>query len=208
MPRPPRPEDLYRLRVATEPRLSPDGRFVAVTLQTVAPAYDGYRSAIWLVPSRRWRAAPGDARRATRPLPRFSPDGRTLAFLSDRRSILEEEPGAPDGKDREDAVQVHLLPLDGGEARRLTDLPRGVTGFEWSPDGTRLVVVTPSIGSTRAEDDRRRGIERRPDPRDAAVLRLPVHRSPRLHAQRDRVHATTGSRTCGWSTSRPGRPAG
>ena len=164
MPRPPRPEDLYRLRVATEPRLSPDGRFVAVTLQTVAPAFDGYRSAIWLVPSEG-----GEPRQVTLGArrdryPRFSPDGRTLAFLSDRRSILEEEPGAPDGKDREDAVQVHLLPLDGGEARRLTDLPRGVTGFEWSPDGTRLVVVTPSIGSTRAEDDRRRGIERRPTP--------------------------------------------
>jgi dipeptidyl aminopeptidase/acylaminoacyl peptidase len=165
LPRPPRPEDLYRLRVATEPRLSPDGRFVAVTLQTVAPAYDGYRSAIWLVPAQEGgepRQVTLGARRDR--LPRFSPDGRTLAFLSDRRSILEEESGGPDGKDREDAVQVHLLPLDGGEARRLTDLPRGVTGFEWSPDGTRLVVVTPSIGATRAEDDRRRGIERRPAP--------------------------------------------
>ena len=37
MPRPPRPEDLYRLRTATDPRLSPDGSQVAVTLQTVAP---------------------------------------------------------------------------------------------------------------------------------------------------------------------------
>ena len=133
MPRPPRPEDLYRLRVATEPRLSPDGRFVAVTLQTVAPAFDGYRSAIWLVPSEG-----GEPRQVTLGArrdryPRFSPDGRTLAFLSDRRSILEEEPGAPDGKDREDAVQVHLLPLDGGEARRLTDLPRGVDRLRMVP---------------------------------------------------------------------------
>ena len=37
MPRPPRPEDLYRLRIATEPRLSPDGRLAVVVLQTVAP---------------------------------------------------------------------------------------------------------------------------------------------------------------------------
>ena len=63
-------------------------------------------------------------------------------------------------KDREDSGQIHLLPLDGGEARRLTDLPRGVDGFEWSPDGTRLVVVTSSHAATRSEDDRRRGIER------------------------------------------------
>ena len=38
MPRAPRPDDLYRLRIATEPRLSPDGSVAVVTLQTVAPA--------------------------------------------------------------------------------------------------------------------------------------------------------------------------
>ena len=41
MPRPPQPEDLYRLRIATDPQLSPDGRWDVVTLQTVAPGYDG-----------------------------------------------------------------------------------------------------------------------------------------------------------------------
>ncbi|MEA2631946.1 MAG: hypothetical protein QOE66_2165, partial [Chloroflexota bacterium] len=67
-------------------------------------------------------------------------------------------------QDPEDLDQVHLLPLDGGEARRLTDLPRGVRSFEYSPDGSRLVVVTTSHGATRTEDDRRRGIEREPEP--------------------------------------------
>ena len=55
MPRPPRPDDLYRLRIATEPRLSPDGRLAVVTLQTVAPGFDGYRQALWLVADR-WLA--------------------------------------------------------------------------------------------------------------------------------------------------------
>jgi dipeptidyl aminopeptidase/acylaminoacyl peptidase len=118
VPRAPRPDDLYRLRIATEPRLAPDGRSAVVTLQTVAPGYDGYRQALWLVPI----APRGAARQLTLGArndrhPRFSPDGRILAFISDRRSIVEEEPGAPDAKDREDAAQVHLLPLDGGEAR-------------------------------------------------------------------------------------------
>ncbi len=80
--------------------------------------------------------------------------------------MVEEEPdrASHDAKDRraarEDKDQVYLLPLDGGEARRLTDLPRGVDAFEWSPDGTRLVVVSASHGATRADDDRRRGIDR------------------------------------------------
>ena len=56
MPRAPRPDDLYRLRVATEPRLSPDGRHAVVVVQTVAPDFDGYRHALWLVGHRRRRA--------------------------------------------------------------------------------------------------------------------------------------------------------
>jgi len=166
VPRPPRPDDLYRLRVATDPRISPDGRWAVITVQTVAPTSDGYRQALWLVPTEH---RGGDPRRLTLGAgkdraARFSPDGRTLAFISDRRAQVEEEP-TRSAKDREDKDQVHLLPLDGpGEARRLTDLPRGVEAFEWSPDGSRLVVVTTSHGATVEEDARRRGRSRKPKP--------------------------------------------
>ena len=165
--RPPRPDDLYRLRVATDPRLSPDGTAVVVSLQTVAPTFDGYRSALWLVPTAAdAETGPGEARQLTIGArndhhPRFSPDGRTLAFLSDRRTLVEEDPTRPsDAKDREDGSQVYLLPLGGGEARRLTDLPRGVRGFAWSPDGSKLVVTSTSHAATRDEDLRRRGLDR------------------------------------------------
>lgn len=171
MPRPPTPEDLYRLRVPSEPCLSPDGRWVVVTLQTVAPTYDGYRHALWLISTSDGPDAPAP-RQLTLGVrhdghPRFSPDGRTLAFLSDRRPHLEEEPTRPkEAREREDLSQVHLLPVDGlgGEARRLTDLPRGVTGFEWSPDGTRIVVLSSSHGATLEEDARRRGTTTKPKP--------------------------------------------
>ncbi len=165
MTRPPRPDDLFRLRIATEPRLSPDGAAVVVTLQTVSPGFDGYRHALWLIPTD--GTAPRQLTLGARHdrHPRFSPDGRTLAFLSDRRAIVEEEPALPtDPHDREDVTQVHLLPLDAGEARRLTDLPRGVDAFEWSPDGTRLVVVSASRGPTREIDSRRRGMGAKPAP--------------------------------------------
>jgi dipeptidyl aminopeptidase/acylaminoacyl peptidase len=165
VPRPPRPDDLYLLRIATEPRLSPDGSAVVIAMQTVAPGFDGYRHALWLVPT-----DGGPARQLTLGAKhdghaRFSPDGRTLAFISDRRTLIEEQPGkAADAKDREDGNQVYLLPLDGGEARRLTDLPRGVQGLEWSPDGARLVVLSTSVGATHEEDARRRGLDRSSEP--------------------------------------------
>lgn len=131
-----------------------------MTLQTVAPGFDGYRQAIWLVPTE-GSAPPRQLTLGARHdrHPRFSADGRPLAFLSDRRTLVEEEPDrvAENDKDRQEATQVHLLPLDGGEARRLTDLPRGVEGFEWSPDGTRLVVRSASRAATLTEDARLRG---------------------------------------------------
>ena len=167
MPRPPRPEDLYRLRIATEPRLSPDGRWAVVTLQTVAPTYDAYTQALWLVPTD--RDPDGGPRQLTigsrnDRFARFSPDGRWLAFISDRRLQTEQEPSRPkESKDREDQDQVHVMPIDGpGEARRITDMPRGVEAFEWSPDARRLVVVSTSHAATHEEAARARRRRRRP----------------------------------------------
>jgi dipeptidyl aminopeptidase/acylaminoacyl peptidase len=168
VPRPPRPDDLYRLLVATEPRLSPDGRWAVISVQTVGPTYDAYRQALWLVPTN--QGSDGQPRRLTLGVgkdryPRFSPDGRVLAFISDRRLQAEQEPTRPNGKEREDKDQVHLLPLDGpGEALRLTDLPRGVEAVEWSPDGRRLVVVSTSHAADYDADARHRGTKVKPRP--------------------------------------------
>ena len=167
-----RPDDLYQFRIATDPQLSPDGSLAVFTVQTVAPTKDGYRHALWAVST----DGSEPPRRAARQLTigarhdrnaRFSPDGRTLAFLSDRRMHVEEEPAAGDAKEREDGNQVHLLRLDGGEARRLTDLPRGVDDLWWSPDGTRLLVTSSSRGASRDEDHRRRGKGTPPKPGEA-----------------------------------------
>ena len=155
--RAPQPDDLYRFRIVTDARLSQDGSRVAFNVQAAAPGRTEYRSSIWLAAtdgSTPPRQVTLGAKNDTQP--RFSPDGRSLAFLSDRRPMVEEEPGAP--KEREDVSQVHILPLDGpGEARRLTNLPRGVDEVAWSPDGKRLAILTPSRGATREADARARG---------------------------------------------------
>ena len=153
MSRSPRPEDLYDLRVPVEVALSPDGTRVAFTVKAANPRRDGYRTALWIVPAD--GAAP--ARQLTLGVntdssPRWSPDGRTLAFLSDRESVLQKAGAGDDPARREQikegAVQAWLLPMDGGEAHQLTKLPQNVTDLRWSPDGDRLVLVS---GSRKAE---------------------------------------------------------
>ena len=152
--RAPRPEDLYDLRVPTDLSVSPDGRFVAFAVKSVAPGKDGYRSSLWL--------APADGGSPARQLtvgsksdaaPRWSPDSRTIAFLSDRGAVLQAGGGgAKAGKaeaPKEGGTQVWLLPFaDGGEARQLTDLPKDVEGIAWSPDGRRLAVVSTADSTT------------------------------------------------------------
>jgi dipeptidyl aminopeptidase/acylaminoacyl peptidase len=162
--RAPTPQDLYRMAIPTDARLSPDGSMVAFTVQRVGPAYDRYGTSIWIAPAGRTAGAAADRADGVRQVTigvrrdsraRWSPDGRWLAFISDRRALVEEEPGAP--KEREDLSQVHLLPADGpGEARRLTDLPRGVDAAEWSPDGRWLAVISASRGATHEADARAR----------------------------------------------------
>ena len=147
MPRSPRPDDLFALRVPTEVALSPDGRQVAFVVKSVAPGRDGYRHAIWLVPAD-GSAPPRQVTlgRRTDVVPRWSPDGRTLAFLSDRAGVLQAagagDEAGPKEAPKEGATQVWLLPADGGEARQLTRLPKDVTDLAWSPDGTALCVVS------------------------------------------------------------------
>jgi dipeptidyl aminopeptidase/acylaminoacyl peptidase len=117
------PEDVYRVTSAGDPRLSPDGTTVAYVLASVDEQKEP-RSAIWTV-----AANGGTPRRLTHGKgrdgsPRWSPDGRWLAFTSDR-----------DG----DISQLYVMPADGpGDARKLTELKEAVEGPVWSPDSTRL----------------------------------------------------------------------
>ncbi|HSK94393.1 MAG TPA: S9 family peptidase [Candidatus Angelobacter sp.] len=176
--RAPRPEDLYDLRVPTDAAISPDGRWVAFSVLAVAPGKDGYRTSLWLAPT----DASAPARQLTLgartdAMPRWSPDGRVIAFLSDRGAVLQaggagSRPG-PAEAPKDGAVQAWLLPVgDGGEARQLTDLPKNVEGLDWAPDGTRLVVVS-GASSTKPDPqpERSPGDPPAPDTRLIDALR-------------------------------------
>jgi dipeptidyl aminopeptidase/acylaminoacyl peptidase len=141
-------DDLYQLGWLEDPRFSPDGRFVAYVRVTVDRSANRYRRTIWLAPT-----DGGPPRRFTAGThsdiaPRWSPDGRCLAFLSTR-----------DG----DAYQLYLIAIDGGEARQVLALPHGISAPAWSPDGRRIAFLAKVNAEERAREDR--GAQE-PEPKD------------------------------------------
>ena len=119
-------DDLFKLSFVGDPRMSLDGKMIAYPVKKAIFDENKYSVNLYVVPS-----GGGDARPLTHGdhvshMPRWSPDGKTLAFVSNRHEKRE---------------QIYLLPMSGGEARRLTDLEGEISGLEWSPDGKGLVMT-------------------------------------------------------------------
>jgi dipeptidyl aminopeptidase/acylaminoacyl peptidase len=131
--------DLYRLKDVRDPELSPDGSWVAYTVTTVDSAKDKSDNDIWMTS---WDGAT-TIRVTSSPesesSPRWSPDGRYLAFLSGRQ----------EGK----GAQIWLLDRRGGEAQRVTQLRGGVSEFAWSPDSKRMILVVDEETDSVARKD-------------------------------------------------------
>ena len=125
--------DLLSLPRLTEPQLSPDGRDIVFT-RSDADWKTGRRvSHVW-----RARVEGGEPAQLTHGAenetgPRWSPDGRTIAFIAKRGD--------------NEFAQIYLLAVDGGEARQLTTHGSAVSDVTWAPDGSSLV-----FHRTRTED--------------------------------------------------------
>src|SRR6266496_1995073 len=151
------PEDYYSFEFLGDPHISPDGKLVAYVVTKVDRAQNRRNSSIWMValdnsrPPWQFTTSPQSATS-----PRWSPDGKTLAFLSTRPSADTAATAAAIAGSELPRSQIYLLPMNGGEARRVTNLKNGVSSFQWSPDGNRLVVVS-RIGpsDSRAESKER-----------------------------------------------------
>src|ERR1700682_3523432 len=119
-------DDLFQIREVQDPQLSPDAQWVAYTVKTATLKDDKSEERIWMVPTGGGDPVPMTAEHASSSQPRWSPDGKYLAFLSAR----------DEGK-----TQLWLLNRLGGEAQRLTDTAQDVDEVVWSPHGHRLDIV-------------------------------------------------------------------
>ena len=122
-------EKMWSLARLGDTAISPDGSIAAVTVTRFDIAENRGATDIWLVPVAGGPARPLTSDKAADTSPAFSPDGRSIAFLSKR------------GDDKES--QIYIIPVDGGEARRLTQVPTGANAIKWFPDGKSIAFVTP-----------------------------------------------------------------
>ncbi|HEY7263710.1 MAG TPA: S9 family peptidase [Trebonia sp.] len=142
------PADIYRLTGVTEPHISPDGTRVAYQVWWVDEDENSYRGAIWSTALDGPEVEPrrltwGERRDAA---PRWSPDGKWLAFTSSRNGDKAPQ-------------QLYVMAADGGEARRLTDGKEDVSQLAWSPDSTRIA-FTRRVPDDPEEDERKRAPRR------------------------------------------------
>jgi dipeptidyl aminopeptidase/acylaminoacyl peptidase len=129
--RPLSPDDWFGFQAVSDLKIAPDGAAVAYLVTSYDQESDESRGALWLA---NWAGGQGIqlTRGESVSEPRFSPDGRYLSFLSARPA---------DGM-----TQLWVLDRRGGEPRQLTHVSGELTGYEWSPDGERVVLVMHAGG--------------------------------------------------------------
>ena len=124
--RPIRFDDLIKIKRVSDPQISPDHRWVAFAVSEQDVEDNSSASHLWLAPflggepKQLTRGSGSDSR------PRWSPDGRSLAFISTRSGTS----------------QIWRIPVEGGEARQVTDIPTGAGGHVWSRRGNLLLFTS------------------------------------------------------------------
>jgi dipeptidyl aminopeptidase/acylaminoacyl peptidase len=133
-------EDMHRFHDVRDAQISPDGKWVAYTVNSIDAAADKSDTDVWITSWDGTQHLRMTTSTESETSPRWSPDGRYLSFLSSR-------PGKAKGN------QVWLLDRNGGEAQQLTDAKGRLSGYDWSPDSKKLLLVMADRDPNDPADD-------------------------------------------------------
>jgi dipeptidyl aminopeptidase/acylaminoacyl peptidase len=162
-------KDLFKFVWVADPQMSPNGARVAFVRVSVDEKADQYDTALWIAktdgsePPRRITAGNRDN------APRWSPDGRQLAFV---RSIEKDGRAQP--------PQIYVMSMPGGEGRPVTAIPRGAGNPAWSPDGKTIAFSSqarPSEAATKAGAETAAKREDQPRESDVKVITEAAYRA-------------------------------
>jgi dipeptidyl aminopeptidase/acylaminoacyl peptidase len=175
-------DDYFRLKEVSDPQVSPDAKWVAYVVKTAKLKEDKNYEQIWMVAATGGTAIPLTAEKVSSSHPRWSPDGKYLAFLSAR--------GGGTGEDEEEGkAQVWILNHEGGEAQQLTETAQEVKNFEWSPGADRLVLVLQDASPDEVEAAKHKEDSKaKPTPRPWVVDRLHFKEDEAGYLSRRRTH--------------------
>ncbi len=120
-------DDQFTFHKVSDPQISPDGNWIAYTVENTDVKNDTKNKDIYITSWSGSRTLRLTSSKDSEYSPRFSPDGKFLAFLSSRQNS--------------GGTQIWLLNLAGGEAEKISDFKGGVSDFVWSPDSKRLAVI-------------------------------------------------------------------
>jgi dipeptidyl aminopeptidase/acylaminoacyl peptidase len=190
------PEMAIMLRNESDLRFSPDGHRVVMVVSEPLKGTSRKRH-LWVleVGTRRIRQLTFSEKSETSP--RWSPDGRTVAFLSSRGG---------------EQTQIYLLPMDGGEADAVTEGKRSVHSFEWSPDGKQIAFVAPQAKTDEEEKkekdkDDARVVDKDDKPAGLWLLDVDSHKTRQLVGRpwefREVVWVPSGDRLIAVATDHP-----
>ncbi|MDR6121499.1 dipeptidyl aminopeptidase/acylaminoacyl peptidase [Bacillus sp. SLBN-46] len=148
--------DLYQLKSVVNPQFSPDGQSFVYVQTTIDQETDEYQSHIFYQKTENNRqAVQWTFGKGKNHSPCWSPDGKELAFVSNRS-----------GKN-----QIHILSTSGGEARQLTFLPSGASNPVWSPDGNKLAFTTSVKPEQSIFDKKEENKQEKPVPLEVTNMR-------------------------------------
>lgn len=145
-------DDLYSLKVVGSPNISPDGKHIAYVVTSIDEHKHKYRSSIRVASLESGEIRHFTASSTNASSPAWSPDGRWLAFVSDRASERSNSAEKPQKSKHKDKAQIWIMPTDGGEAYQLTFMELGASSPVWSPDSQR-VLFSAQVKVVAAEPD-------------------------------------------------------